>query len=96
MGIVSNLWLLVSDLLGEKGPENKICVKLSEMCSVAVDFAKHGECVSKKNFSKIQKKFNSKYPDFLERDQLFGVKTYISNGVLGLLYRDLGIKEALD
>lgn len=35
--------------------------------------------------------FKSNYPDFLERDNVFGDKTYISNGVLGKLYRDLGI-----
>jgi hypothetical protein len=96
LGIVSNLWLLVSDLLGKDGPKKDICIKLSEMCSVAVDFAKHGECVSKKNFVKIQKTFSQKYPDFLERDSFFGLKTYVSDGVLGYLYRDLGIKESLD
>jgi hypothetical protein len=61
------------------------------MCSIAVDFAKHGKCVSSKNFAEIKDKFSSKYPDFLERDSLYGDKTYISNGVLGHLYRDLGI-----
>jgi hypothetical protein len=48
------------------------------MCSIAVDFAKHGKCVSQKNFIKFQKKFNKKYPDFLERDSLYEDKTYIS------------------
>lgn len=50
LGTVSNLWLRLCDKLGPDGPMDSRCMKLSHMCSVAVDFAKHGECVSKKNF----------------------------------------------
>lgn len=50
LGKVSNLWLLLADKNGQHGPLNEDCIKLSHMCSVAVDFAKHGECVSKENF----------------------------------------------
>lgn len=60
------------------------------MCSVAVDFAKHGECVSKKNFMFLNK-IAEENPDFLER----GFKEKKSQGVLGHLYRDAKSDDAL-
>jgi RNA-dependent RNA polymerase len=50
LGTVSNLWLMLSDKYGQDGPCDPKCISLSHMCSVAVDFAKHGECVSQKNY----------------------------------------------
>lgn len=65
------------------------------MCSVAVDFAKHGECVSKQNYSKMQE-IIEEFPDFLEKGDLNSSKrTYESNGILGHLYRDVKCDEAL-
>ena len=55
------------------------------MCSVAVDFAKHGECVSKANYKAFQTA-SIGHPDFMEKDP---TRTYRSEGVLGHLYRDI-------
>jgi len=55
------------------------------MCSVAVDFAKHGECVSKANYKAYQDPGRC-HPDFMEKDP---ARTYQSEGVLGHLYRDI-------
>ena len=54
LGLVSNLWLLLCDHYGKDGPKHPDCLALSHMCSVAVDFAKHGECVSKENYKHLQ------------------------------------------
>ena len=60
------------------------------MCSVAVDFAKHGECVAPENFKELKKEID-KFPDFVEKDPK---KTVPSDGVLGHLYRDIKNDEA--
>lgn len=91
LGTVSNLWLTLCDRFGEKGPEHEDCIALSHMCSVAVDFAKHGECVSKQNFSRMQKIIDS-LPDFLEKDHK---PSFESDGILGHLYRDIKSDDAL-
>ena len=62
------------------------------MCSVAVDFAKHGECVAKQNFEDIKRDLDDDFPDFMERDPS---KSYVSNGILGILYRDIQNENAL-
>jgi len=67
LGIVSNLWLNLCDKYGQEGPTDPKCISLSHMCSVAVDFAKHGECVSKKNYEAFNKEITM-FPDYLERD----------------------------
>lgn len=61
------------------------------MCSVAVDFAKHGECVSKKNYAEFKKEIE-RLPDFMEKETM---RTYESDGVLGHLYRDISKDNAL-
>ena len=61
------------------------------MCSVAVDFAKHGECVSKENYAAIQAQIDA-YPDFMERT---AKNTFQSGNVLGQLFRDLSCEEPL-
>lgn len=61
------------------------------MCSVAVDFAKHGECVAKDNFIEMQKEVEMN-PDFMERNS----NSYQSSGVLGHLYRDINTDSALN
>lgn len=63
------------------------------MCSVAVDFAKHGECVSKQNFKWMQALIEE-YPDFIEKDSLLK-PSFESPGVLGQLYRDISSSSAL-
>lgn len=61
------------------------------MCSVAVDFAKHGECVSKQNYKRMQD-IIKELPDFLEKEHR---PSFESDGVLGHLYRDVKSEEAL-
>lgn len=51
LGKLSNLHLSLCDFYGREGPKHPNCTRLSELCSVAVDFAKHGECVSKQEYS---------------------------------------------
>lgn len=40
--------LALCDQIGKDGPKEKVCQDLSGLQSVAVDFAKHGECVDQK------------------------------------------------
>lgn len=91
LGTVSNLWLELCDKYGQDGPCNEKCIALSHMCSVAVDFAKHGECVSSKNYMAMKKEIDA-HPDFLERA---GGRSCESQGVLGHLYRDIKTDNAL-
>lgn len=93
LGTVSNLWLRLCDKLGPNGPLDPRCMKLSHMCSVAVDFAKHGECVSKKNFLEMQEEVKNEVPDFMEKST---TRSYESQGVLGFLYRDINTDVALN
>lgn len=59
--------------------------------SIAVDFAKHGECVSKEEFQHLAAKLEN-WPDFFEKP--FDV-TRESRSILGLLYRDICNDKAL-
>jgi hypothetical protein len=95
LGTVSNLWLMLCDKYGQDGPCNPKCISLSHMCSVAVDFAKHGECVAAKNYTKMKQEIAA-YPDFLERaTSRSSPSTFASQGVLGHLYRDIKTEKAL-
>jgi RNA-dependent RNA polymerase len=69
LGTVSNLWLRLCDMLGKDGPCDERAMRLSHMCSVAVDFAKHGECVSKKNYAEMMDDVGKIMPDFMEKDK---------------------------
>ena len=71
--------------MGVKGPLDPKCIQLSRLQSVAVDFAKHGECVPREEFSHMIKMLDQ-WPDFFEKKNK---KMRISEGVLGQLYRDL-------
>jgi len=46
------------------------CVELSGLQSIAVDFAKHGECVEKEHFNYFLKRLDS-WPDFFEKPHSF-------------------------
>ena len=50
LGQLANLHLALSDQFGIKGPLQPECIQLSRLQSVAVDFAKHGECVPREEF----------------------------------------------
>lgn len=55
------------------------------MQSVAVDFAKHGECVPRDEFQHMLKMLE-KWPDFFEKKNKVMRE---SKGILGQLYREL-------
>lgn len=68
----------------------QVCIELSGLQSIAVDFAKHGECVPRAHFSDILKTLRN-WPDFFEKSS----KPFReSEGVLGKLYRDLSNEES--
>lgn len=94
LGTLSNLWLVLCDHYGQHGPRHEDCIALAHMCSVAVDFAKHGECVSEENYAAMRKLCTQANPDFLERDSM-KKRTFESEGVLGQLYRDVSCSEPL-
>jgi len=72
------------------------CIFLSHLASVAVDFAKHGECVHVDSFKRFEKILNEEggWPDFFEKTSRKGVK--LSEGILGKLYREISTKEPLE
>ena len=83
LGKIANLHLALCDHYGREGPRHEDCVYLSHLASVAVDFAKHGECVSKKEYEHLEK-IIVKWPDFFEKQN----KPFKeSQGILGILYR---------
>lgn len=90
LGKISMLHLGLCDMIGPKGPEEPDCIYLAQLASVAVDFAKHGECVALDSFSSMQERLK-KWPDFMEKKNII---EYESKGVLGKLWRDLDSKDA--
>lgn len=58
-------------------------LRLSKLQAIAVDFAKHGKCIQKSDFSDIEEEIKNK-PDFLEP---FHGKIRESQGILGELFR---------
>jgi hypothetical protein len=61
-----NLHLALCDQLGPKGPLHPKCIELSGLQSIAVDFAKHGECVPREAFAEMMMMMES-WPDFFEK-----------------------------
>ena len=55
LGKIANLHLALCDYYGRDGPKHPDCVQLSHLASIAVDFAKHGECVSKTEYKHLEK-----------------------------------------
>jgi len=69
------------------GPMDPSCVMLSFLASYAVDFAKHGQCISFDNWKDMNSEMQKHgWPDFLEKEDK---KSYISKSVLGQLYRQV-------
>jgi hypothetical protein len=56
LGHIANVHLALCDQLGPEGPYTDDCVELSRLQAVAVDFAKHGKCVSKESYDHIESK----------------------------------------
>ncbi|XP_057753613.1 RNA-dependent RNA polymerase 2 [Arachis stenosperma] len=80
LGAISTAHLVHADREPEKARSHK-CRELAELHSMAVDFAKTGAPAEMPRVLKPRE-----YPDFMER---FDKPMYISNGVLGKLYRDI-------
>jgi len=66
LGKIANLHLALCDQLGREGPKHPDCIFLSHLASVAVDFAKHGQCVSKVEYEHLEKLLEC-WPDFMEK-----------------------------
>lgn len=64
LGQISNLHLVNSDL---KGPLDPDSIYLAGLASVAVDFAKHGECVTYDKFKSLKRDIEKEigFPDFM-------------------------------
>lgn len=82
--------LALCDQLGQRGPFNEDPIALSRLISVAVDFAKHGKCVSKQDYEKIEAKME-RYPDFMDSGSLTR-EIVESKLVLGQIYRGVDCK----
>jgi len=92
LGKLANLHLALCDKLGQFGPKHEDCIFLSHLQSVAVDFAKHGECVSKDEYKGIEELIDA-WPDFFEKPWK---KITKSNGILGKLFRDINNEKAVE
>ena len=66
LGKLANLHLALCDQFGRDGPKEPDCLTLAHLQSIAVDFAKHGECVPKNAFAEMQREFTA-WPDFMEK-----------------------------
>ena len=91
LGKIANLHLALCDHYGKDGPKHPDCVLLSHLASVAVDFAKHGECVSRLEYAHIEKIIDV-WPDFFEKPKK---RIKVSDGILGKLYRSLNYDAAM-
>lgn len=90
LGHLANLHLALCDQIGPEGPYDPNCVELSRLIGVAVDFAKHGKCVSKSAYDHIEEKLKQ-WPDFMESGN--PKKEIVeSQYVLGKLYRGVDCK----
>ncbi|XP_050223876.1 RNA-dependent RNA polymerase 2 [Mercurialis annua] len=79
LGAISTAHLVHADFEPEKARSTK-CLQLADLHSMAVDFAKTGAPAEMPKALKPKE-----FPDFMERNEK---KMYISEGVLGKLYRN--------
>ena len=91
LGHLSNVHLALCDQLGATGPYDPDCVELSRLISVAVDFAKHGKCVSRGSYEHIEERL-SQWPDFMEAGNP-KKEVLESPHILGRLYRGVDCKR---
>ncbi len=82
LGRIDNSHLVMADINLELMAKDPKCLKLAELHAEAVDFNKTGYCpqIDKRLLSKI-------YPDFMEKKEKD--YTYISESILGELYREV-------
>ena len=91
LGHLSNLHLALCDSIGTQGPHNPDAIHLSWLIGIAVDYAKHGKCVTKEKYEKIERKVTL-WPDYMEKP----TDTYNiieSTHILGKLYRQIDCKK---
>ncbi|KAF9978409.1 hypothetical protein BGZ73_002588 [Actinomortierella ambigua] len=84
LGNIANSHLALADQL-PKGPLDGKCLRLAELHSNAVDFHKTG--IPAEMHAELRP---SKYPDFMGK---LKDRSYVSEKVLGVLYRECGIHE---
>ncbi|KAG8781898.1 hypothetical protein FRC15_007897 [Serendipita sp. 397] len=91
MGLVSIQHLIIADQ-SQSGLQDPKCMKLAELHSKAVDFAKSGVPVS---FSELPKRYFPFNPDFQHKETQLDDQTnyYESNKALGVLYRKIKVDE---
>lgn len=91
LGMLSNLHLAISD---QEGPTCDDAIYLASLASVAVDFAKHGECVSYDKFKSIKKQIEETYgyPDFMEKRSKS--VDMIGKSILSKLYQQVELDQA--
>ena len=64
LGKLANMHLAICYKIGKRGPFDKTAQVLSRLVSVAVDFAKHGMCVTEADYKDITVE---EWPDFMEK-----------------------------
>ncbi|KAF9972082.1 hypothetical protein BGZ73_004836 [Actinomortierella ambigua] len=85
LGLIANAHLAFSDQL-PKGPFDGKCLRLAQLHSDAVDFPKTGKP------AEINEELRpKKYPDFMGKSK---DRSYRSERILGILYRDCGSHES--
>ena len=62
------------------------------MQSIAVDFAKHGECVDPKAMLRVERMVHD-WPDYFEKPYK---EMRVSTGILGQLFRDISNEKAME
>lgn len=84
--------LALSDQLGKDGPKHPDCLTLAHLQSIAVDFAKHGECVDPSAMKRLQGLVDE-WPDYFENPNKM-LRT--SDGILGQLFREISNEKAME
>ena len=80
LGQIDNCHMAIADA-SDKYANDPLCIRLSELHAIAVDFAKTGNIVN------IGKEYtNIPYPDFMENTLQ---PSYVSSKILGKLYREV-------
>lgn len=90
-GQMNNLHLAICDFLGRKGPHYVECQEIAQLCSIAINFGKHGEIYVPNDVKDEKWRFcEGQYPDFMEK---IDKPCRRSEGILGKLYRDIRSAE---
>ena len=91
LGTLSNMHLAYCDKLGKEGPNDEKALRLSRLVAVAVDFAKHGECVTEEDYKGWMDV--KEWPDYMEKAGKENVKSYESKLINGIIYRQVNTEQ---